>query len=175
MLQTYWHLLVAFFRAGILGYGGGPSSIPLVQIEAVKNYGWLTVDEFAEVLAMGNALPGPIATKMAAYIGFKVAGWLGSLIAVIGMIGPTFIAMVLLYRFLDVFKGNPYIGGMVAAVKPLVIVLLLMLVMDMWPKSMTGLMTFAIAGVTFILMKYFNAHPGLVVLGTLIFGAVFMR
>jgi chromate transporter len=61
-------LFFAFFRVGMLGYGGGPSSIPLVHKEVVEKYKWMNDDEFADVLALGNALPGPIATKMAGYI-----------------------------------------------------------------------------------------------------------
>ena len=51
------------FVSNILGYGGGPASIPLIQKEVVDRYHWLTVKEFSEMLAIGNALPGPIATK----------------------------------------------------------------------------------------------------------------
>lgn len=69
--MIYWHIFWAFFLPGILGYGGGPASIPLVEKEVVDRYGWVTENEFSEMLAMGNALPGPIATKMAGYIGFQ--------------------------------------------------------------------------------------------------------
>ena len=70
-------IFMAFFRVGILGYGGGPSSIPLVHKEVVDKYKWMDTDEFGDVLALGNALPGPIATKMAGYIGYRVGGILG--------------------------------------------------------------------------------------------------
>jgi len=174
-VQVYWQILVAFIRVGILGYGGGPSSIPLVQIEAVNNYGWMTLDEFAEVLAMGNALPGPIATKMAGYIGYKVAGFMGAILALIGLVGPTFIAMIVLYRFVDTFKSNIYVKGMISAVKPLVVVLLGMLILDMLPASFKGITQYLIAAVTFVSMKYFHVHPGIVVVSVLTFGALLMR
>ena len=80
--MDYWNLFVGFFRIGILGFGGGPTMIPLVHAECVKKYGWITDDEFSDVLAMGNALPGPIATKMASYIGYKVKGLIGASIAI---------------------------------------------------------------------------------------------
>lgn len=175
MLVKLWHLFLAFGRAGILGYGGGPSSIPLVRFEVVNHYAWMTLDEFAEVLALGNALPGPIATKMAGYIGYKVAGVPGALSALFGMVGPTFIAMILLYSMLDVLKGNPYIAGMIRAVKPLVIVLLLMLILDMYPSSFGSVVPYLIAVVTFVAMKYLNIHPAAIVVSTLAFGALFMR
>ncbi|MDP3058511.1 MAG: chromate transporter [bacterium] len=175
MWRIYYDILMAFMRAGVLGYGGGPSSIPLVQIEVVNNYGWMTIEEFAEVVALSNALPGPITTKMAGYIGYRVAGLGGAFVALVGIVGPTFIAMILLYRFIDFFRGNPYIGGMIKAIKPLVIVLLLMLVLDMFPKSMVNAMTYIVAAASFVAMNYFNVPAAIVVVATLAFGAIFMR
>ncbi len=72
--NEYVQIAVAMCRTGILGYGGGPSVIPLIRHDAVTRYGWLTDDEFGETLAIANALPGPIATKMAAYLGYKLKG-----------------------------------------------------------------------------------------------------
>jgi len=63
------HIFLAFFRVGMLGYGGGPASIPLVHKEVVDKYKWMNEDDFSDVLALANTLPGPIATKMAGYIG----------------------------------------------------------------------------------------------------------
>lgn len=73
-MKPYLELAVGFARTGVTGYGGGPSTIPLIEFEAVKKYKWMTEEEFGETLALANTLPGPIATKMAAYIGYKVKG-----------------------------------------------------------------------------------------------------
>ncbi len=62
-MMLYWNIFLAFLIPGILGYGGGPASIPLIENEVVQRYEWMTVQEFSEVLALGNSLPGPIATK----------------------------------------------------------------------------------------------------------------
>lgn len=71
MLLDLWYLFLAFFIPGIVGYGGGPAIIPLIEIEVVQRYEFMTRQEFGEVLAMGNALPGPIATKMAGILDLK--------------------------------------------------------------------------------------------------------
>lgn len=64
--MTVWiQLMIGFFLANALGYGGGPSSIPLMYEEIVSHYHWLNNQEFSNMLALGNALPGPIATKIA--------------------------------------------------------------------------------------------------------------
>src|SRR5690606_17857743 len=89
MLRELWDLFVAFTRAGLFGYGGGPGSIPLIKREVVDIYHWMTDEQFAEALAFGNALPGPIATKLATYVGFHVAGTPGAVAGVAGIVLPT--------------------------------------------------------------------------------------
>src|SRR4051794_1075858 len=105
--MIYWQIFLAFFIPGILGYGGGPASIPLIENEVVDRYGWLTVNEFSEALALGNALPGPIATKMAGYIGFQQGGILGAVIGVFATVGPSLILMIALLRLLMKYKESP--------------------------------------------------------------------
>lgn len=175
MASTLWQLLAAFFRVGVLGYGGGPPSIPLVKAEAVDRYGWLSEEEFVDVLAMGNALPGPIATKMAAYVGYKAAGFAGSTVAVLAMIGPTWLAMIGLFTLLAAVKNQPVVEGMIRAVRPVVIVLLVQLVVDLFPNSVAGPATWGVMAVAAVLLLWLKVHPALVVALSLVFGAVALR
>ncbi len=161
-------------RVGVLGYGGGPSSIPLVKIEVVDNYGWMSGDEFVEVLAMGNALPGPIATKMAGFVGYRVAGVPGAVAGVLGMVLPSLVAMLILYRVFLAFQHHPAVGGMLRAIRPVVIVLLGLLIWDLLPRAL-DLTALAIAAASLLLIKLAGLHPALVVAGALVFGAVALR
>jgi chromate transporter len=97
MKNDYLDLSIAMFRTGMLGYGGGPATVPLIRHEAVTRYQWMNNDEFGEVLAIANALPGPIATKLAAYLGYNKKGVLGAIVSVLAHIMPTSIAMVALF------------------------------------------------------------------------------
>lgn len=90
-------LFTAFFIANVLGYGGGPASIPLMFEEVVNRYGWLSNDQFSNMLALANALPGPIATKIAAYVGYSAGGWPGFLIALIATVVPSAFALIVLF------------------------------------------------------------------------------
>lgn len=174
--MKHWHLFLAFFRVGILGYGGGPSSIPLVQKEAVHKYKWLNDDEFGDILALGNTLPGPIATKMAGYIGYRVAGVLGAINAALATVLPTVLLMVVLLSVLASFKDQPWVIGMTKGVAPVVGVMLAMLAYDFFKKAHTGGLgirntLILIVGSLFIL-EVLNIHPGLLIAGLLLF-AVF--
>lgn len=122
--MIYWKIFVAFFIPGILGYGGGPSSIPLVENEVVDRYGWYEVREFSEILAMGNALPGPIATKMAGYIGYEQGGVLGAVIGIAATVGPSMILMIALLGILYKYKESPRVKRMTMLVRPTIAVLL---------------------------------------------------
>lgn len=166
--MKHLHIFLAFFRVGILGYGGGPSSIPLVHKEVVDKYKWMDTDEFGDVLALGNALPGPIATKMAGYIGYRVGGVLGMLNALIATILPTIILMILLLTVLNSYKDQPWVKGMATAVVPVVMVMLATLTWDFVKKSGTSQLGWIWASVMIavgvVLLYFLNIHPAIIIL-----------
>ena len=167
-------IFIAFFRSGMLGFGGGPSSIPLVHKEVVGTYKWMDNQEFSEVLALGNTLPGPINTKMAGYIGYKVGGFSGMLIALFASVVPTIILMLLLLTFFNQFKENPSVQGMTNAVVPIVGVMLGVLTWQFLKKAKEGLGwrlgSLLLVG-SFIMIEIFHVHPGIVV-GVLLLAAL---
>lgn len=165
-------LFLAFFRVGMLGYGGGPSSIPLVHKEVVVNYKWMDDDEFADVLALGNTLPGPIATKMAGYIGYRVAGVLGLINAIIASTIPTIVLMIVLLTSLSSFKSLPWVAGMTKAVVPVVGVMLATLTWDFFKKSKDtlGILYASLLVVaSLILLELLNFHPAILIGALLLF------
>lgn len=176
-MLLYWHLFLAFFIPGIVGYGGGPSSIPLIQIEVVNRYGWLTTERFGEVLALGNALPGPIATKMAGYVGYEVGGWFGAFVALFATVAPTLIAMIMLLGLLYKFKDSPRVKKMTALIRPTIAILLGVLAYEFFFHSWedSGLLQTAfLGGASLLLMEKFKVHPAFVIVGALIYGAIFL-
>lgn len=165
-------LFIAFCRVGLLGFGGGPSAIPLFHQEVVRKYKWMDEDEFSDTLALANTMPGPIATKLAGYIGYKVGGKLGCLNAVLATVIPTSLLMIVLIGILQAYKDIPWVKNMSASVVPVVAVMLGILAWDFvkksgdtlgWKKAITMLVA---AG---ILMEALNIHPAFVILLVLIF------
>lgn len=170
-------LFVGFFRAGMLGYGGGPSSIPLVHKEVVERYKWMTDDEFSNILALGNALPGPIATKMAGYIGYRVGGIMGLINALAATIMPTVLIMITLIGFLFAFRESPVVQGMTAAVVPVVGAMLVTLtysfVKQSW-KSLGWVSTVILSGISLICYLILDVHPAILI-GSLLAYALLKR
>ncbi|MEH7344566.1 chromate transporter [Bacillus sp. JJ1532] len=170
--MNHWHLFLAFFRSGMLGYGGGPSSIPLVHKEVVERYKWVNDEEFGDILALGNTLPGPINTKMAGYIGYRVAGLLGMLNAILSSILPTILLMVVLLTSLATFKDLPWVAGMTRAVVPVVGVMLAVLTWDFFNKSKKKMgwgKSIGLVAFSLVIIQYLGIHPGIVITGILVY------
>ncbi|WP_347551053.1 chromate transporter [Pseudalkalibacillus hwajinpoensis] len=167
-----WHLFLAFLKVGMLGYGGGPSSIPLVYKEVVERYHWLSEDEFGDVLALGNTLPGPISTKMAGYIGYRVGGVVGMINGVMATILPTIVLMIMLLTFLSSFKDQPWVQGMTKAVVPVVGVMLAVLTWQFFKKA-TGGLGWVMSGLLFVgsllLIEVAGIHPGILIAVILVY------
>lgn len=175
MLQTWLNLFISFTKIGLLGYGGGPAMIPLIREEAVEVRGWMTDQEFTDVLAMGNALPGPIATKMTMFIGYQVAGWTGGVFALVSMLLPSLILMMVLGLFFLRFKDMPYARAMLTAVRPVVVALLAYTVYTVARKSVLAWHHAVIAVVAFAVVTFLNVHPALTILAAAILGLVVYR
>ncbi|GGM35557.1 putative transporter YwrA [Paraliobacillus quinghaiensis] len=176
-MSIYWEIFIAFFIPGIVGYGGGPASIPLVENEVVDRFGWMSVQDFSEMLAMANALPGPIATKMAGYIGFEQGGVLGSFIGVLAVVTPSLILIIALLGLLMKYKDSPKVKKMTMLIRPTIAVLLGVMAFNFFQTayidSGAGQMI-GIAVISLILMERFRVHPAFVILGSLVYGALFL-
>jgi len=123
-MNLLWSIFIVFSRVALFSWGGGPASMGLMQRESI-NMGWVTTEEFADALAIGNALPGPIAPQVSAYIGYKMAGTWGAISAVSGTILPTTILMMVMVIFFFGVKDSPTVAAMLKAVRPIIVGLLL--------------------------------------------------
>jgi len=174
----YIQLMWGMMKTGILGFGGGPSVIPLIRHEAVKTYQWIDDDEFGEILAIANALPGPIATKIAAYLGYRIKGVNGAVVAVLGHILPSTLAMILLMSGVYFLSASPIIQGMISAVIPVVAVMLGVMMYEFGQKAVKGLgvylgiISFVLA---FLLLQVIEIHPAIVIIVYLTYGTVHFR
>jgi chromate transporter len=165
--MIYWQLFLAFFRIGIFGYGGGPTMIPLLISECVKKYNWVTAEEFADYYALGNALPGPIATKMAAYVGYRVKGWTGAIVANCAMVLPVVIGMVGLLQFVYILKESTSEQGMIQAIQPVIGMMTAVLTYEFlskgWKEAEKKSGVIAMLVLTLAVLLWLEIHPGILV------------
>jgi len=140
--KLLWDIFILFTRVALFSWGGGPASLALMQREttnamwlppgATLTQPWVTPVEFADAVAVGNALPGPIAPQVSAYVGYKLAGTAGAVMAAAGTVIPTTILMLVMVVFFFGVKDSPTVKAMLQAVRPLVVGLLLWTAYDMF-------------------------------------------
>ena len=189
-MKTLWDLFIAFLKTGTFGFGGGQATIPLIQEEVVNNYKWLTEEEFVDFLAMGDTLPGPIATKMSVIIGFNEAGFAGAAVSLLGMLLPSTILIILLFSFFMANKNHPIVKGMQIAAKPVVVALIGGVAFSIARSTVfvnidfTTSRTIIVFAIFFIasglvlaneLIPGFSVHPALIIIAALAVGGAFIR
>lgn len=175
MISIY--IFLGFFLANILGYGGGPASIPLMYAEIVTHYHWLNNVEFSKMLALANSLPGPIATKIAAYVGYGVLGWWGFLIALIATILPSAAALILLLKIMSKHRQSSIVKGMTLLVQPVIAVMMGVLTWQMFRDSFhsLGIIQSSVIGlVSLIALTKFKLHPAIIIVAAFIYGGVIL-
>lgn len=171
--MNLWGLFLGFARVGLFGFGGGPSMLPLMQGECVRS-GWVSDEQFLEGLAIGQALPGPIATKMAVYVGYTEAGLPGALAALAGVVLPSVVLMVAISTVLIRYREHPVIAAALRGVKPAVVGMLAFVAWDLAPTGVQGAGTAAIALLAFAALVA-KVHPAIVMAAAMGIGIGFLR
>lgn len=171
--MIYWQLFLVFAYSNLIGFGGGPAIIPIIHHDVVEKYGWMSEQHFSESLALGNALPGPIATKMAAYVGYEQAGVIGATIAVIGAIGPTMLMMFLLVRLIMKYKHHQRVQRLTAFVLPAVTILMAQLTWQFFHSSYESIglvWTIGLCFISYVMMEIKKVQPMFVIIVALLAG-----
>ena len=184
--MIYWQIFWLFTRVAFLSWGGGPASLALMQREAVAA-GWVTPEEFADSVAVGNSLPGPIAPQVSAFVGYKLSGFWGAVAGAAGTVMPTTLLMLLAVTYFFQIKDSPTLKAMLQAVRPVVVGFLLWTAYDMaftvfkakslgWAQAAwQGWDKFLIGAVAFGLLTFTRINPAVVILGAALLGWLLYR
>ena len=121
MITTLLQLIWSYLKIGFFGFGGGYAMLSLIHSEVVVRNEWLTNGEFSDIIAISQMTPGPIALNSATYIGYEVAGVLGSMVATTAVCIPALTLMMLLTRFFLKLHNNRYVQSVVLAMRPVVV------------------------------------------------------
>ncbi|NLM76976.1 MAG: chromate transporter [Ruminococcaceae bacterium] len=119
-LELFW----SFFRIGLFSFGGGYAMIPLIQSE-ITQHGWLTAAQFADILAIAEMTPGPIAVNSATYVGYKTAGIIGSLCATAGVTMPSLLLVLLVAGIFRKYQNHPLNTMIFYGIRPVVVGLII--------------------------------------------------
>lgn len=185
-MALLWSIFILFTRVALFSWGGGQASLALMQRETTAA-GWLTPEEFADGVAVGNALPGPIAPQVSAFVGYKLAGTSGAIVAVIGTVVPATILMLVMIIYFYNVKDSPSMKSILAGVRPVVVGLLLWTTYDIarsvfnsdklgWGTALlTGWDKIVFVLVTFGLLNFTTINPIFIIIGAAGLGFVLYR
>lgn len=125
--NIYWRLFVTFFKIGAFTFGGGWAMISLIEREIVDKHGWIEREEFLDLLAIAQSMPGILAVNIATTVGDKLRGWKGSLMAAAGTILPSFLIILAIAIFLtpETIKNNRVISSIFMGIRPAVVALII--------------------------------------------------
>jgi chromate transporter len=133
-LQLFW----SFFQVGLFSFGGGYAALPLIQEQVLEVHPWLSSTEFIDILTISQMTPGPIAINTSTFVGTKVAGFPGAIVATLGCITPSAIIVLTLATLYYKYKGINMVQGVIKGLRPAVVALI------------------ASAGLSILLTAFFN-------------------
>ena len=126
MDKLYWKLFFTFLKIGAFTFGGGWAMISLIEREVVDKNKWIDREEFLDLLAISQSMPGILAVNISVSIGDKLRGFRGSLTAALGTILPSFLIILAIAIFLtpDIIKNNPIVSRIFMGIRPCVVALI---------------------------------------------------
>ena len=122
--MIYLELLIGFLKVGLFAFGGAYGAIPLIR-DVVLSYGWINDEMLTYMIAVSESTPGPIMVNLATYVGNSQAGLLGSVIATLAVVLPSFIIILLVTALLKAVLKNPFVQAILRGLKPCMIGIIL--------------------------------------------------
>lgn len=138
--MIYLELFWSFVQVGLFCVGGGYASMPLIQAQVIDVHGWLSISEFIDIFTISQMTPGPIGINAATFVGMKVAGFLGAIVAILGFVTPSFILGIILAKLFFKYGNIGVIKGILNGLRPAVVALI------------------CSAGMSFIFLALFNTE-----------------
>lgn len=168
-------LFISIFKIGAFTFGGGYAMIPLIEEEVVNNKGWLSKEEFVDILIVAQSLPGALAVNTSIFLGYKISGILGAITTLIAVILPSFFIILIIAIFFMQFRDNYYINAAFQGITAAVPILVLVGAISLSRGLSNNLRTILTIIIALIALMFFNIHPVLVVVISGVYGAIFLR
>lgn len=163
-------LFLTFLKIGAFTFGGGYAMIPLIQNEAVEKKKWINEEEMVEIVAIAESTPGPIAINSATFVGYKVAGFWGSLFATLGVILPSLIIISIVSLFFDKFLEIKVIADIFRGVRAGVTVLILSAAIKMFKGVKKGFIAYLLIAISLFASLFIEFK--FMTLSLIVFGAI---
>lgn len=167
-MQTYFlPLFWSFFKIGFFTFGGGLAMIPFIEEEFIDKKKWVTRDEMTDIIALSQSFPGVIAVNVSIFIGHRIAGKIGAIMAALGTVIPALISIVAIMIVLTGFENNPYVKMIFVGIKAASAALILDTVIKMIKKAVNDTFGAIIAAIGFLIVMINFSAAWSVIIGAI--------
>lgn len=162
-MKKFLDLYLAFARVGVMTFGGGYAMIPILEREIVDKHGWASSEELIDYYAVGQCTPGIIAVNTATFVGQKLYGTLGGIVATLGIVFPSLVIICVIAGILTNFADIPAVQHGFAGIRVCVCVLIFNAVTKLWKKAVTDKASLVLCLLVFVLSVFLDLSPVLFV------------
>ncbi len=163
-MKSYWQLFWTFVKVSAFTIGGGMAMISVVRDILVVKRKWMSEDEFMDIVAISQALPGLMAVNTAIFIGYRLLGTKGSIVATLGSILPPFIIILAIAMVFTGYKDNKVVEAIFKGIRPAVVALIAVPTIQMAIRQRLDWLSGAIALATMLLIAFLKVSPIYIIL-----------
>ena len=171
-MKELFDLFWTFCKIGALTFGGGYAMLPLIQREIVENKKWSTEKEILDYYAVGQCTPGVIAVNTATFIGYKLRGIIGGIVATLGVIFPSIVIILIIATFLQNFADLAIVQSAFAGIRVAVVALIITTVVKLIKSSIKDYLGVIIAIIAFVISAFMGLSPVYVVIAAALTGFI---
>lgn len=166
-------LFLTFLKIGAFTFGGGYAMIPLIQKEAVEKHKWISDEDILDIIAIAESTPGPIAINSATFVGYRVAGVLGSAAATFGTVLPSFLIISVIATVLNEFYHITAVKYAFFGIRAGVLALIFKSLYTMYRKCPKNIAAYIIMVVAFLIVAFTHINILFVLIGCAVFGLIY--
>ena len=172
-MELLIRLYLAFLKIGTFSFGGGYAMLPFIQKEIVEKNNWISMSQLTEIIGISQMTPGPVAINSATFVGYKVGGVFGSIVATLGVITTSFILVTVINKLLDKFKESKVIKATLLGMRPILIALIIYAFFDLAKEAYIDIKSIIITLIIGVILLSKKVHPILVIVIAAVLGVVF--
>lgn len=172
MVKKYLNLFISFVKIGAFTFGSGYAMITLIKEEICDNRKWMSEKNIADIIAISESTPGSISISSSTFIGYRVGGFLGSIVATLGIIFPSLVIMSIVSFFMKEFAANIYVDYAFAGIRCAVLVLIINATVILFKEMGKYYLNYIVMAVSFILIVFFRMNIVVILLADIIMNLI---
>ncbi len=162
-----WQIFAVFAKIGAFTIGGGYAMIPIIEREMNRRK-WIPEEDLPDIVALSQSAPGVMAVNISIFAGYRMRGVKGSIAATLGSVLPSFLIILLIAMIFSSFKDNPVVIRIFKGIRPVVIALIAVPMINMARKSNKSWWAWLLSAVSLVLVAFLNVSPIYIILVTMV-------